>query len=76
MNFTKSRLYQVARKMPPLYHKLPGEEFNLQKSRALWWLMKQSEVRLYIWDRLKQSGAIVYDRETGKWRGADFSGGD
>lgn len=71
---SKSRqdIIDVAKEMPPLFHKLPGEDFNLIKSRVLWWLVKQPEVLKYIWDIVKQSGAIVYDASSGKWSGINF----
>lgn len=65
-------IYSAAKKMPPLFHKIPNEEFDLRKSRTLWWLVKQPEILNYIWEAVKQSGAIVYDNATKKWRGVDF----
>ncbi len=74
MKRSKSRqaIVDAARRMPPLYHTLPGEEFNLRKSRTLWWLIKQLPVLKYIWDIVKQSGAITYNPNTKKWVGVDF----
>lgn len=34
--------------------------------------MKQPEVLKYIWDMVKQSGALVYDDKSHKWHGVDF----
>ena len=71
---SKSRLaiIDIAKDMPPLYHKLPDEEFDYRKSRTLWWLVKQPSVLKYIWDIVKQSGSVVYDAKTGKWKGINF----
>lgn len=70
--FKDSNLYQIVRRMPPLYHKLPGEDFDIRKSRIIWWLTKQPEMLEYVWNRIKQSGAVKYDPQTGKWQGVDF----
>lgn len=72
----KQAIVDAAKKMPPLYHTVPGEDFNLRKSRTLWWLVKQPSVLKYIWDIVKQSGAIEYDPDTKKWAGVDFRGED
>lgn len=72
MRFKNSKLYEAAKSMPPLYHKLPGEDFDIRKSRVIWWLVKQPELLEYVWNRIKQSGAVKYDSQTGKWQGIDF----
>lgn len=71
---TKGRqaIVEAAKKMPPLYHKIPGEEFDIRKARTLWWLTKQIAVLEDVWNLVKQSGAIEYNSETGKWQGVDF----
>ena len=68
----RQEIVDVAKKMPPLFHKLPNEEFDIRKARTLWWLIKQPQVLKHIWDIVKQSGAIKYDSSTGKWQGVDF----
>ena len=73
MTKRKNQLLSIARKMPPLFHSLPGEPFDILKSRVLWWLVKQPDVLNFIWNRVKQSGDVVYDPDTGKWVGVDFS---
>lgn len=76
MKATRSKARQdvvnAAKKMPPLFHKLPNEDFDYRKSRTLWWLVKQPEVLKYIWDMVKQSGALMYDDKLHKWHGVDF----
>lgn len=62
----------AAKKMPPLFHKLPDEDFDIRRARTFWWLTKQPAVLKYIWDIVKQSGALIYDDKARKWRGADF----
>lgn len=71
-NEARQRIVDIARQMPPLVHKQNNEDFDIRKSRTLWWLTKQPEVLSYIWDIVKQSGAVEYDRTTGKWKGVDF----
>lgn len=68
----RNKLIGVARKMPPLYHRIPGEKFDIRKSRTLWWLIKQPEILNYVWNNIKQSGFVKYDSVTGKWTGIDF----
>ena len=68
----RKKLISVARKMPPLYHSIPGEKFDIRKSRTLWWLIKQPEILNYVWNNIKQSGFVKYDSVTGKWTGIDF----
>lgn len=71
-------LLDVARKMPPLHHKLPDEDFNLDKSETLDWLLHQPEIKEYIWKRVANryagSRLIKYDPETGTWQGVDHDG--
>lgn len=69
-------IIDTAKRMPPLFHKLPGEDFDIRKARTLWWLVKQPQVLKYIWDLLKQSGAVEYNSSTGKWQGIEFEGED
>ena len=75
---SKSRqdIVDAARCMPPLYHKLPNEDFDFRKARTLWWLVKQTAVLKYIWELVKQSGAIAYDANAGKWQGVDYEPDD
>ena len=69
---SRQNIVDAAKRMPPLYHKLPNEDFDFRKARTLWWLIKQPEVLKYIWDIVKQSGALVYDDKTHKWHGINF----
>lgn len=68
----KRLIKEAAKKMPPLYHKLPEQEFDIQKARTLWWLVKQPDILNAIWNEIKQSGSVVFNPETGKWQGVDF----
>ena len=72
----RSKKLRIGRKMPPAYHTLPGEDFDINKSEAVAWLLKQPEIKSFIWDQFKQSNDIEYDPETGLWIGMDFDGED
>lgn len=63
---------EVGRKLPPSYHKLPGQDFDLKKSEAVKWLIDQPEVLNFVMDIMNKSEAIVYDKVTGKWQGIDY----
>ena len=58
--------------MPPLYHKLPNEEFDIMESECVEWLISQPAIREFVWNQFKQSGDIEYDSETGIWVGVDY----
>lgn len=74
----KDELLDAARKMPPLHHKLPGENFDFEKSEAVRWLVMQPDILNYIWQsvclRGEASRLIVYDSEHGTWQGVDYHG--
>lgn len=64
----------VAKQMPPLYHTIPGQEFDREKSDVLKWLSKQGELLEYLQSKLKGLGYIKYDPKTGLWQGEDWLG--
>lgn len=68
---SKSIKLDTAKSMPPLYHKLPGENYSTEKSQAIQWLIQQPEIQEFIWDKIKQSGDVFYNSATGKWQGVD-----
>lgn len=67
----RAKTLEVAKKMPPLYHTLPGETFDLQKSKVCQWLSKQPELQSWVFDQLKSAGYVEYDPETGLWSGIE-----
>jgi hypothetical protein len=69
--FKDSKAYAVAREMPPLKHSVPGKEFNIMESEVAAWLIQQPEIRDYIWDRIRESKAIIFDSVSGTWCGVD-----
>ncbi len=70
-NFRETICHAVARTMPSLHHTLPGQEFSIEKSEVVRWLVSQPEIINYLTTKLASTGAIVYDNSTGTWRGAD-----
>lgn len=74
--FAYNKHLEVAKKMPPLYHKLPGEEFDIAKSEVVKWLITQPEIMQFIMDRVanraEASRLITYDPDTGKWQGVEY----
>ena len=69
---SKSIKLDIAKLMPPLYHKLPNEPYSTEKSQAIQWLIDQSEIQEFIWDKIKQSGDVAYDSDSGKWQGVNY----
>lgn len=70
----RSRLLNIAKKMPPLKHSIPGEEFDIQNSEVLKWILQNPEAWNYIWNNIKQAGVIVFDSATETWQGVDYDG--
>lgn len=72
----RDELLDIARSMPPLYHKIPEEDFDWDRSETLRWLLSQPEVMNYIWQCISNRGRadklIVFDQETRKWHGIDY----
>ena len=69
---TVNKKLNMIKHMPPLYHTLPRQDFDIRKSEVIKWLMEKPDILNYLWDHIRQSGAIEYDRETQKWRGVDY----
>jgi len=67
----RSKKLDVAKKMPPLYHTLPGKPFSLEESEVLEWLSSQGELQLWLFNQLSYAGYIEYDPETGLWSGIE-----
>lgn len=68
----RSKMLGVARTMPPLRHSIPGKEFNIKNSEVVKWLLENPVVWNYVWNNVKESGAVSYDSDTGKWQGVDY----
>lgn len=68
----RSKILEVARFMPPLKHSVPDQDFDVRNSEVVKWLLKHPYTWNYIWNCVKESGAIKYDKETGTWQGVDY----
>ena len=58
--------------MPPLYHKLPDEDFDISESEVIAWIAGQSDILDLARDRARWHGLIVFNKNTGKWQGVDY----
>lgn len=67
----KSKLLDIGKSMPRLYHTLPNEEFDYDKSQVLKWIASQPELLKYMYSKLSSIGYIEYDKTTGLWKGID-----
>lgn len=71
MQKKRSKNLLVAKEMPPLYHKLPGEDFNFKKSEVLKWISERPSLLLYVFNHLEHA-EIEYNPNTGKWQGVNY----
>ncbi|MBO0962002.1 hypothetical protein J1P26_20050 [Neobacillus sp. MM2021_6] len=63
---------ETGRKLPPSYHKMPDQEFDIEKSEVAKWLINQPEILNFVVEIMKKSEAIVYNKDTEKWHGVDY----
>lgn len=59
-----------ARKMPRLRHTV-GNKFDLRTSEVVKWLLDQPDIMQKIYNFATSHKVIVYDADTGEWKGAD-----
>lgn len=71
-NKIRNKKLMFAANMPPLYHKLPDQEYSQQNSEVLKWLAERSMLIEYIFDQASNAKEIIYNSETGKWQGVDY----
>lgn len=69
---SKSKKLAVASNLPPLYHRLPGEEYSTKKSEVIQWLIQRPSILEFLWDHVKQSGLVFYNQAIGKWQGVNY----
>ena len=60
-----------ARKMPRLKHSV-GSKFDIRTSEVVKWLLNQPDIMQKVFNFAMNGGVIVYDPDTGEWRGADM----
>ncbi|MFM0761329.1 hypothetical protein P7J38_03320 [Streptococcus suis] len=69
----RSEKLLVAKTMPHLYHTLPGQEFDNDKSQVYAWIKEQPDLMQWLWRQLHYAGYIVYNPDTGQWVGVDYN---
>ena len=62
---------KVAASMPPL-QRTPGSEYSATRDQVLNWFSCQPELINVIISKAQYEGLIVYDPQTGTWRGRDY----
>lgn len=67
----RSKIIDIAKRMPPLRHSIPGQAFDIKNSEVVHWLLSQPEILNYVWNNIKNSEVVKYDAETGRWCGVD-----
>ena len=65
------KVFDIGKNMPELYHTLPNEEFDCNKSQVLKWIASQPELLNYLKYKLSYGGYIQYDATKGTWKGID-----
>ena len=69
--FTDTQLFRTACLMPGGMQHWPdrGQPFEIAKSEVVGWLISQPEIQHWLFERLKESRAIVFDAATRTWSG-------
>jgi hypothetical protein len=71
VKFQRSKTFAEVSKMPAAKKHQPEESFDIAKSEIVRWLVQRPIILQYLFDKVKESGAIIYDAETGTWKGCD-----
>lgn len=69
---SRSKKLSVGRFLPPSFHKLPNEDYDVRKSEVVKWLIERPSILEFVWDQFKQSNDVFYNSKTGKWQGVDY----
>lgn len=70
----KDKRLLVAKEMPPLRRTQIGENYSYKKDEVFKWISERPGLINYVFDKLSQSGYIVYDSKTGLWQGENYDG--
>lgn len=57
--------------MPSLHHSFDGQDFDINKSEVVEYLLTKESVKKFVFDTANQIGAIVFDKETRTWHGSE-----
>lgn len=68
----RSKRLEFGKRMSPLYHTIPGQDFWYSESEVLKWIADQPLLLDWLKDQLNSAGYITYDATTGKWTGVDY----
>lgn len=66
---TQEEFIELVGKMPLLRHRVQGEEYDVEKSELVAWMMRQPGFKEWVFKRMESTGRLVFDRETGLWHG-------
>jgi len=65
----QNELRSLLSTMPPLAHKLPGMDYDENRSEVVAWLLAQPGVKDWLFQRAASTERIEYDTASGKWHG-------
>lgn len=71
-NIKRSEAWNCLKNMPPLYHKLPNQEFSYERSEVFKWISNQKEALGWLLGSAYKNKYLKYNKETGKWQGIDY----
>lgn len=66
------KIRRAAEHMPPLRHSANGKAFDIQESEVAKWLCERPEIMQLVFDKARESKAIVYVAEHDMWRGSEW----
>jgi hypothetical protein len=69
--FKDTKPYKTACRMPELVHNTNPEHFDIWESEVVQWCAHQPELMNYLFSKLSNAGAIVFDPESRTWSGRD-----
>ncbi len=62
---------RIVAKMPPLRKRQTGMPYSYENDDVMRWFASQPDLVNVVVDKACGAGLIVYDRETGMWKGRD-----
>lgn len=72
MGIKRNSKLMCVKSMPPLRHSAGDKKFDITKSKACQWLIRQPDVLNYVFDKVREEKLIAYDLTTGTWQGIDY----
>ena len=69
----KSKSLAIIRSMPPKSHwPDKSQPFDVLGSEVAEWIISQPDIRQHLFNKARDRGLIVFDQDTGCWRGVDW----